>query len=88
MHLRVECCDGRLAARVCEARGRLRRCDWLRRFRPAVRGSPSWQDYVEKMVRARTAANRAKVELEFIRMQHWEKTQDRADQRFEARLAP
>jgi hypothetical protein len=39
-------------------------------------------------VRARTAANRAKVELEFIRMQHWEKTQDRADQRFEARLAP
>ena len=54
----------------------------------AVRGSASWQDYVEKMVRARTAANRAKVELEFIRMQHWEKTQDRADQRFEARLAP
>lgn len=53
-----------------------------------VKSSDVWLDHLGKLVRARTAANRAKIELEFLRMQYWEKTQDRADQRYEARLAP
>jgi hypothetical protein len=41
---------------------------------------------LEKCVRARTAANRAKIEVDFQRMKHWEATQDRADERFATRL--
>jgi hypothetical protein len=34
-----------------------------------------------------SAANRARIEVEFQRMKHWEATQDRADHRYEARLS-
>jgi hypothetical protein len=51
-----------------------------------VKASSTWIDYLEKIVRARTAANRAQIEVQFQRMKHWEATQDRADERFTARL--
>lgn len=53
-----------------------------------VKASEFWADYIKRMVNTKTQANKAKIEVEFVKMQHWEKTQDRADQRFEARLAP
>lgn len=52
-----------------------------------VKASDAWRDFLEKSVRARTAANRARIEVEFQRMKHWEATQDRADHRYEARLS-
>lgn len=51
-----------------------------------VKSSDAWRDFLEKCVRARTAANRAKIEVDFQRMKHWEATQDRADERFASRL--
>jgi len=63
-------------------------CPSVARAELEVRAGQQYRDFVDRMVRSRTNANRARYQLEFIRMQHWEKTQDRADQRFEARLAP
>lgn len=38
-----------------------------------VKSSPDWADYIKKMVRSKTAANKAKIEMEFMRMrfQEW-----------------
>lgn len=52
-----------------------------------VKASEFWSDYIKRMVNTKTQANKAKIEVEFVRMQHWEKTQDRADHRYEARMA-
>lgn len=52
-----------------------------------IRGSDMWRDYLDKLVRARTRANEAKIELEYIRMKYWEATQDRADERYTARMS-
>jgi hypothetical protein len=52
-----------------------------------VKASDFWADYIKKLVRSRTLANQAKVEVEFLRMRHWEATQDRADHRYEARMS-
>jgi hypothetical protein len=51
-----------------------------------VRASAEWRDYLIKMTNAKTAANKAKIEVEFHRMKYWEATQDRADERFATRL--
>ncbi len=51
-----------------------------------VKASSTWIDYLERIVRARTAANRAQIEVQYERMRHWEATQDRADERFTARM--
>lgn len=51
-----------------------------------VKASPEWSDFIKKMVSARTQANKAKIELEFAKMQFWEKTQDRADERHVNRM--
>jgi hypothetical protein len=51
-----------------------------------VKASEFWSDYIKRMVNTKTQANKAKIEVEFVRMQHWEKTQDRADERFVARI--
>jgi hypothetical protein len=37
-----------------------------------VKAAPAWQDYIVAMVDARTEANRAKVEMEVIKMQERE----------------
>lgn len=51
-----------------------------------VKASDAWHDYVQRVVAARTAANRAQIEVQYEKMKHWEQTQDRADHRYEARL--
>lgn len=40
----------------------------------AVKSSAEWQDFIERMVKARTDANLAKVRLEWVRMkfQEWQ----------------
>lgn len=51
-----------------------------------VKASPSWYDYIEKMVKARQAANLAKVEVDYIKMKFWEWQSANANNRVEARL--
>lgn len=51
-----------------------------------VKSSPEWADYIKKMVNAKTAANRQKVELDFLRMRHMERTSEEANARSERKL--
>lgn len=51
-----------------------------------VKGSPEWREFIEKMVAARTAANLAKVKLEFLRMRFAEWQAADATTRAEMRL--
>lgn len=51
-----------------------------------VKASDEWQDYVTKMVKAREAANLAKVRLEFLRMRASERMSEEATERIQARL--
>lgn len=51
-----------------------------------VRSGPDWKEYIERMVQARSVANKAKLKLEWIRMR--ERMQDRDSwlQRTERRM--
>ena len=51
-----------------------------------VKASPEWSDFIKRMVDARTAANLAKVKLEWVRMRHSEWQSQEANQRIQARL--
>lgn len=51
-----------------------------------VKSSPEWEDYIRKMVDARTAANTKKFKLEYIRMRHSEWQSANANKRAEMRL--
>jgi hypothetical protein len=51
-----------------------------------VKSSPQWSDYIKKMVNAKTAANRQKVELDYLRMRHMEWTSTEANARSERKL--
>lgn len=51
-----------------------------------VKASDEWKDYVSKMVRAREAANLAKVKLEWVRMKFNEWQSHEATARAERRL--
>lgn len=51
-----------------------------------VKSSPQWSDYIKKMVNAKTAANRQKVDLDFLRMKHMEWTSSEANYRAERKL--
>lgn len=51
-----------------------------------VKSSPQWADYIKKMVNAKTAANRQRVELDFLKMRHMERASEEANQRAERRL--
>lgn len=51
-----------------------------------VKASPEWRDYIEKMVKAREAANLAKVKVEYLRMKFWEASSENANRRAEMRL--
>lgn len=51
-----------------------------------VKASGEWADFIDKMVRARTAANLKKVQLEYIRMQAAEHQSFEATKRAEMRL--
>ncbi len=48
-----------------------------------VKASEEWRDYIYKMVEARTKANRAKVEVEFLRMKFMEQNSEQANARLE-----
>lgn len=51
-----------------------------------VKASPEWADYIKKMVNAKTAANRQRVELDFLKMRHMERTSEEANNRAERKL--
>lgn len=51
-----------------------------------VKSSPEWKEFIEQMVKARTAANMAKVKLEYIRMKHSEWMSADANKRAEMKL--
>jgi len=51
-----------------------------------VKASQDWYDFIESMVNARTAANRLKVQLEYIRMQSHEQQSFEATKRAEMKL--
>jgi hypothetical protein len=51
-----------------------------------VKASEEWADFVDKMVKAREAANLAKVRLEFLRMKFSEWQSEEANERLKAKL--
>jgi hypothetical protein len=51
-----------------------------------VKASPDYADYIKKMVNAKTAANRQKVELDFLKMRHMERNSEEANARSERKL--
>ena len=51
-----------------------------------VKSSPDWADYIKKMVNAKTAANRQRVELDYLKMRHMERTSEEANARSERKL--
>lgn len=52
----------------------------------SVKASPEWSDYIDKMVRARTAANLKKVQMEYLRMKFSEWNSGEATRRAEMKL--
>jgi len=51
-----------------------------------VKSSPEWEDFVTRMVKAREAANLAKVKLEWLRMRFSEAQSYEATRRAEMKL--
>jgi predicted hydrolase (HD superfamily) len=51
-----------------------------------VKASDEWADYIKKMVRAKTEANKARIEMDFVKMQYWEQTSQAATERQEMRM--
>lgn len=51
-----------------------------------VKASPQWADYIKKMVNTKTVANRQKVELDYLKMRHMERTSEEANSRAERKL--
>lgn len=51
-----------------------------------VKASPEWAEFIRQMVDARTDANKAKVEMEFLRMRWTERQSENANKRAEMRL--
>lgn len=51
-----------------------------------VKASAEWNDFIEKMVRARTQANLKKVQMEYLRMKFQEWSSENANKRAEMRL--
>lgn len=58
----------------------------VNRAEQIVKGSKEWHDWIGGMVNARTAANLAKVKLEWIRMRHSEWQSEAATKRAEMKL--
>ena len=51
-----------------------------------VKASEFWSDYIKKMVRAKTEANKARIEMEFCKMRAWERQSAEAYERQEMRM--
>ena len=58
----------------------------INRAEQMVKSSRAWRDYIEKMVGARKSANKAKVQMEYLRMRATEWQSEEANRRMEARL--
>lgn len=56
------------------------------RAEQTVKATPEWEDHVRKVVAARTAANKAKIKVDFLKMRFWEKQSAAATERMEAKL--
>jgi hypothetical protein len=69
-------------AKHCQALGEIP----VNRAEQTVKGSDYWYGEVLEDVDARTAANKAKVLMESIKMQHGEHMNEEANHRAEARL--
>ena len=52
-----------------------------------IKASDEWRDYITKMVKAREAANLAKVRMEYVKMKAWEHQSANATARAEMRLS-
>lgn len=51
-----------------------------------VKSSPAWEDFIAKMVNQRTGANKAKVQVEYLKMKAIEHQSFAATKRAEMRL--
>ena len=51
-----------------------------------VKASPQWADYIKKMVNAKTAANEARIEIEYLKMRSMEHQSFEATRRAEMKL--
>lgn len=58
----------------------------VNRAEAIVKSSPEWKDHIGKIVAARKAANRLKVQMEYLRMKFSEWQSDEANKRHEMRL--
>lgn len=52
-----------------------------------VKSSPEWYDFIKQMVDAKTAANLARVKMEYVKMKSWEYQSGDANKRAEMRLS-
>ncbi|MGW8179504.1 MAG: hypothetical protein ACWGQW_12205 [bacterium] len=51
-----------------------------------VKASDEWADYIKKMVRSKTLANKARIEVEYLKMRFSEWQSAEANQRAERRM--
>ena len=51
-----------------------------------VKASEFWSDYIKKMVRAKTEANKARIEMVYVKMRYWEQSSQAATERQELRM--
>lgn len=51
-----------------------------------VKASPQWEEHVKRIVEARTAANKAKIRVEYWRMKAMENSSREATERLQARI--
>lgn len=51
-----------------------------------VKSSERWADYIKKMVRTKTEANKARIEVEYLKMRHSEWQSEAANMRVERKL--
>lgn len=58
----------------------------VNRAEATVKGGHKWRDYIKDMIAARTAANHAKIDLEYLKMRHREWVGEDANNRIQARL--
>ena len=52
----------------------------------SVKASPRWSEHVQKIVNARTAANKAKIKMEYWKLRFYEWQSKEANHRMEAKL--
>lgn len=52
-----------------------------------VKASPQWSDYIKNMVRTKTAANKARIEIDYLKMKFAEWNSYEANQRVERKAS-